>query len=65
MMTWLTRLSSDEKGGEEGANRLLIFALVALPLLALLIFFGKDIVEYAQTMFEDVVGDGGGVGLPE
>ena len=49
--------------GEEGANKLLIFALVALPLLALLILFGKDILGFAKDMYEKVVGTGGSGGV--
>lgn len=48
----------DEVGAEEGMNKLLIFAMVALPLLALLIFFGKNIVEFATSQWEAVFGGG-------
>ena len=53
----------NETGAEEGANKLLIFALVALPLLALLIIFGKDILDFAKSMYENVVGKGGSKGV--
>jgi hypothetical protein len=46
----------DETGAEEGMNKLLIFALVALPLLALLIFFGGEIIDLAQEKWNEVVG---------
>lgn len=39
-------------------NKLLIFAMVALPLLTLLIFFGNEIVDAAQTVWDDVFGGG-------
>ncbi|HXT27723.1 MAG TPA: hypothetical protein VN716_00535 [Vicinamibacterales bacterium] len=37
-------------------NKLLIFAIVALPLLALLIFFGKNIADFANTQWTTVFG---------
>jgi hypothetical protein len=40
-------------------NKLLIFGLVALPLLALLIFFGNDIVDTVKEAYDSVVGGGG------
>jgi hypothetical protein len=57
--TLLTRAHRDEAGADEGMNKLLIFGLVALPLLALLIFFGNDIVETVKNAYEEVVGGGG------
>lgn len=59
----LIRLHRDDRGADEGMNKLLIFGLVALPLLALLIFFGGDIVEKVQAAYQQVVG-GGGVKAP-
>ncbi len=54
-------LHRNETGAEEGMNKLLIFAIVALPLLALLIFFGKNIAQFANdqwgTVFEGKKGD--------
>ncbi len=55
----LARLHEDETGAEEGMNKLLIFALIALPLLALLLFFGDKIVEFASGAWDDTVGDDG------
>ncbi len=57
----LRALHADETGAEEGMNKLLIFAMVALPLLALLIFFGKQIVEFATQQFSDIAGQGNAV----
>jgi hypothetical protein len=54
-------LHANETGAEEGMNKLLIFAMVALPLLALLIFFGKQIVDFAQTQFETIAGENNAV----
>lgn len=55
----LCELHTDEVGAEEGMNKLLIFAMVALPLLALLIYFGKDIVTFATEQWDSIFGDGG------
>jgi hypothetical protein len=54
----LRRLHANEVGAEEGMNKLLIFAMVALPLLALLIFFGKAILNFAQTQWTNIFGGG-------
>ena len=59
MIQRLRELHANETGAEEGMNKLLIFAMVALPLLALLIFFGKEIVTFAQSQWESVFGGGG------
>jgi hypothetical protein len=59
---WRTRLSNfagDEIGADEGMNKLLIFALVALPLLALLIFFGNETVTFVRQVWDEVFGGGG------
>ena len=57
-------LHRNEVGAEEGMNKLLIFAMVALPLLALLIFFGNEIVTFAQEQWDSVFG-GGGVAITQ
>jgi hypothetical protein len=65
-MRALTLFHRNETGADEGMNKLLIFAMVALPLLALLIFFGGRIVTFAQEQFDTVFGDGGNsVPLPQ
>jgi hypothetical protein len=58
---WLSTLHADERGADEGMNKLLIFAMVALPLLALLIYFGKEIVTFAKDQFESIAGDSNAV----
>ena len=55
----LVNFHRNETGADEGMNKLLIFAMVALPLLALLIFFGGEIVTFATEQFETVFGGGG------
>jgi hypothetical protein len=57
MFDQIRALHADETGAEEGMNKLLIFAMVALPLLALLIYFGKNIVEFAQSQFDSIAGE--------
>lgn len=50
---------SDETGGEkDNINTLLILALVVLPIVFLIIKFGKDAKDKATTEFDDVIGDG-------
>jgi hypothetical protein len=56
---FVARAHRDEAGADEGMNKLLIFGLVALPLLALLIFFGNDIVDTVKEAYDSVVGGGG------
>lgn len=60
----LRALHASEQGADEGMNKLLIFAMVALPLLALLIIFGGDVLEFAQERFDEVF-DPGGVEMPQ
>jgi len=47
------RLYRDEQGAE-GLEKLLILALIVLPLLAVLIFFAGDIKEWMTGKWEDV-----------
>ena len=54
-----TSLHRDDRGADEGMNKLLIFGLVALPLLALLIYFGQEIVTMVTNAFQTIVGSGG------
>jgi hypothetical protein len=59
LLTSLANLHANDIGAEEGMNKLLIFAMVALPLLALLIFFGNKIVDFAQQQWSTVFDPGG------
>ena len=63
MLSPITRVCQDlhrnEIGADEGMNKLLIFAMVALPLLALLILFGGQVVDFANQQWEQVFGGGG------
>ena len=52
---WKTtkRLHSDQRGAE-GLEKLLIIAVVVLPLLGLLIYFAKDIIKRAGDLYEEI-----------
>lgn len=43
--------------GAEGLEKLLIIAAVALPLLAVLLFFSGELREWVQTNWESVTGN--------
>lgn len=45
--------------GAEGLEKVLILAAVALPLLAVLLFFAGDIRDWVATNWESVVGTSG------
>ena len=53
-----SRLHRNETGAEEGMNKLLIFALIALPLLMLLYAFGGEIIDMANESFDTATGGG-------
>ena len=50
------RLHRDDRGAE-GLEKLLIIAAVVLPLLGLLIYFAKDIMDWAKERWEEVKGE--------
>ncbi len=52
----LVRVWRDEQGAE-GLEKLLIIALLVLPLLAVLIFFGKEIRDWLSVRWEQVKDD--------
>lgn len=55
---WSTikRLHEDDRGAE-GLEKLLIIAAVVLPLLGLLIWFSKDIMEWATDRWNAIKGE--------
>jgi hypothetical protein len=57
LLARIRHLHQNETGAEEGMNKLLIFALVAIPLIMLLIYFGRDIITKAQEQFGTVMGE--------
>ena len=54
----IIELCSDDQGAE-GLEKVLILAAVALPLLAVLLFFAGDIREWVASNWESVVGNAG------
>jgi len=56
-ITRVLEFLQDESGGERDTlTTLLILALIIIPLVLVIIFFGNDIREYAKTHWEDVKG---------
>ncbi|MCE5326909.1 MAG: hypothetical protein LLG01_10905 [Planctomycetaceae bacterium] len=55
----LKKLHKDE-GGADMVEYVLIFAAVALPLLAVVIFFWKDISRWAGEAWQAIKGGSGG-----
>ena len=55
-MNLLTRIHHNENGADEGINKLAILALVAVPLIITIAFFGKAIVEKATTAWANLTG---------
>ena len=47
------RFHSDQRGAE-GLEKLLIIAAVVLPLLGLLIWFAKDIMQWVSELYEEI-----------
>ena len=50
----LVRLHRDERGAE-GVEKLLIIALIVLPLLGVLIFFRDNITEWVENKWSGIV----------
>ena len=53
MLQALKRLHGDDRGAE-GLEKLLIIAAVVLPLLGLLIFFSKDIMQWVRDLWDRI-----------
>ena len=49
------RMLRDEQG-DEGVNKVLIIAMIVIPLVLVLIFFGEEIVDFFQSQWEDLEG---------
>lgn len=60
----LLDLHRDEQGAE-GLEKLLIIAAVALPLLAVLLFFSNEIREWVGDNWENVTGKGDSINNPD
>ena len=55
----MTRLHRDE-GGADMVEYILIIAAVALPLLAVMIWFWRDLSHWVKSAYDDIKGGGGG-----
>ncbi len=51
-------LHRDERGDNENLGRLLLLALVLIPLIILITVFGGEIYEEAQSQWDEVMGTG-------
>jgi Flp pilus assembly pilin Flp len=51
----LRRFHSDEQG-DEGVNKILIIAMIVVPLVIVLILFGKNIVEFFNSAWKKLTG---------
>ena len=64
MLKWISRkvkaLHTDEQGADM-VEYVLIVAAVALPLLAVIIWFWQDISKWVGEVYADIKGGGGGV----
>jgi len=52
----LSRLHTDERGDNENLGRLLILALVLIPLIILIAIFGADIAKRARDAWDSLIG---------
>ena len=53
---FIATLHENERGDNENLGRLLILALVLIPLIILIAFFGKDILDKADAAWTAVIG---------
>ena len=63
----LARIHRDERG-DEGVNKVLIIAMIVIPLVIVLIWFGDEIVAFFQAQWDALQGkeiDDPGGGPPE
>ena len=51
----LRRFHTDEQG-DEGVNKILIIAMIVVPLVIVLILFGKNIVEFFNAAWKKLTG---------
>ncbi len=58
MKQLLTAIHQNENGADEGINKLAILALIAIPLILVLIYFGQTIKDAATTAFDNMMGNG-------
>ena len=58
MIKQIRDFHSNENGAEAGLEQILLVAFIALPMLALLIYFKDKIVDNSKKYFEEVFGKG-------
>ncbi len=56
MISPLRAVHEDERGDNENLGRLLLLALVLIPLILLIAIFGGEIYTEAETQWESVMG---------
>lgn len=54
--SFLNAFDADERGDNENLGRLLILALIMIPLIILIAFFGQEITNAAKTAWQKVIG---------
>lgn len=54
----MSALHADERGDNENLGRLLILALILIPLVILIAFFGENIASTAKKKWQEVTGGG-------
>lgn len=52
---FLTILHTDERGDNENLGRLLILALILIPLVILIVVFGQQIADAAKKAWDDLI----------
>lgn len=55
----LLEFHKSERGDNENLGRMLVLALIMIPIIIVLTAFGKQIVEQSKTVWEQVVGASG------
>lgn len=55
MAALMSALHEDERGDNENLGRLLILALIMIPLIILIVFFGNNIAEAAKKAWDNLV----------
>ena len=59
----LAGLHHDEQG-DEGVNKILIIALVAIPLIIVMVVFGGDIADWFNDAWKNIQGEKGTIKKP-
>lgn len=53
---FMSALHADERGDNENLGRLLILALILIPLIILIVFFGQNIADAAKKKWDELTG---------